>query len=116
MLANLDRFVLASVIYFLIVNYYSTSLVSKLISSIPTNINVDYQIVIVNNSPEDYSIQKISSQSVFILDSHKNLGFGCACNLGLQWIYKKDSQATAWIINPDAYFGEISLENVKLFF
>ncbi len=44
------------------------------------------------------------------------MGFGCACNLGLQWIYKRDRQATIWIINPDAYFKEISLEKVKSFF
>lgn len=105
-----------SVIYFLIVNYYSTNLVRKLISSIPVNINVEYQIVIVNNSPEDYSIKELSAQSILIFDNQNNLGFGCACNLGLQWIYKRDRQATIWIINPDAYFKEISLEKVKSFF
>ncbi|MEO1427496.1 MAG: glycosyltransferase family 2 protein [Cyanobacteria bacterium J06633_8] len=103
-------------IYFLIVNYYSTSLVSKLISSIPASIDVEYQIVIVNNSPEDYSIEELSSQSVHILNNRDNLGFGCACNFGLQWIYNIDSSATVWIINPDAYFEQISLEKVKSFF
>ncbi|MBV6623508.1 MAG: glycosyltransferase family 2 protein [Rivularia sp. (in: Bacteria)] len=103
-------------IYFLIVNYFSTNLVSKLISSIPASINVKYKIVIVNNSVEDYSIKELSSKSVHILNNQDNLGFGCACNFGLQWIYNIDSNATVWIINPDAYFDTISLEKVKYFF
>ncbi len=103
-------------IYFLIVNYYSTSLVTKLIRSIPVSINAEYQIVIVNNSPQENGIKKLESESVFILDNKDNLGFGCACNQGLKWIYGKDSQAIVWIINPDAYFEEISLEEVKVFF
>ena len=115
-LSNLDRFVLTSMIYFLIVNYYSTNLVRKLINSIPTGLNVEYRIIIVNNSPEDYSIEELSSQSVFILNNQNNLGFGRGCNRGLQWIYQRDSHATVWIINPDTYFEEISLEKVKQFF
>ncbi len=115
-LSNLDRFVLTSMIYFLIVNYYSTSLVCKLINSIPTGLNVEYKIVIVNNSLEDYSIKELSSESVIILNNQNNLGFGGGCNRGLQWIYKRDSYATVWIINPDTYFEEISLEKVKQFF
>lgn len=103
-------------IYFLIVNYYSTSLVKKLIRSIPASINVEYQIVIVNNSPKDNGIKELESESVFIFDNKDNLGFGCACNQGLEWIYGKDNQAIVWIINPDAYFEEISLEKVKFFF
>ncbi|MEA5594375.1 glycosyltransferase family 2 protein [Rivularia sp. UHCC 0363] len=103
-------------IYFLIVNYYSTSLVKKLISSIPVNINVEYQVVIVNNSPKDNTIKELESESVFIFDNKDNLGFGGACNQGLEWIYRKDCQAIVWIINPDAYFEEISLEKVKNFF
>ena len=103
-------------IYFLIVNYYSTTLIAKLISSIPVGINIEYKIVIVNNSPEDSSIKEIQDKSIFIFENKSNLGFGCACNIGLEWIYQKDSEAIVWIINPDTYFKEVSLEKVKQFF
>lgn len=103
-------------IYFLTVNYYSTELIAKLIRSLPVDQNIEYKTLIINNSPDDNSIQQLKSESLEILDAGYNLGFGCACNKGLQWIYKKDSQAVVWIINPDAYLPENSLEKVNLFF
>ncbi|MEH2064115.1 MAG: glycosyltransferase [Nostoc sp.] len=103
-------------IYFLIVNYYSTDLVFKLISSIQKKSRVDYKIIIINNSPDDNSIDNLKTESVLIFDAGTNLGFGCACNLGLKWIYIQDPQAYVWIINPDAYLIENTLDKVKPFF
>lgn len=103
-------------IYFLIVNYYSTNLVFKLISSIQKTSRVDYKIIIINNSPDDNSIDNLKTESVLIFDAGTNLGFGCACNLGLKWIYIQDPQAYVWIINPDAYLIENTLDKVKPFF
>ncbi|MBG1244850.1 glycosyltransferase [Nostoc sp. NZL] len=103
-------------IYFLIVNYYSTNLVLELINSIRKTSYVDYKVIIINNSPDDNSIDLLKTESVLIFDAGTNLGFGCACNLGLKWIYIQDPQAYVWIINPDAYFIENNLEKVKPFF
>ncbi len=103
-------------IYFLIVNYYSTNLVLELINSIRKTNYVDYKVIIINNSPDDNSIDLLKTESVLIFDAETNLGFGCACNLGLKWIYIQDPQAYVWIINPDAYFIENNLEKVKQFF
>lgn len=103
-------------IYFLTVNYYSTNLVTKLIGSIQSNQDIPYKIVIVNNSPEDDSIYLLKSESVFIIEAGNNLGYGSACNLGLNWIYAQESQAIIWIINPDAYLIKTFVENVDLFF
>lgn len=100
-------------IYFLTVNYYSTKLVSKLIKSITSDIH--YKIIIVNNSIDDDSIYKLKNQSTIIIDAKKNLGFGVACNLGLQWIYKQNNQAIVWIINPDAYLPDNALHNAQIF-
>jgi len=104
------------VIYFLVVNYYSTHLVTKLISSLPTCQNNEYKIVIINNSPEDDSIYNLKNEFVLIFNAEKNLGFGGACNLGMKWISTQDPLAIIWIINPDAYLIENPLAQVQFFF
>jgi len=104
------------VIYFLTVNYYSTNLVTKLISSIQSSENISHQTVIINNSPDDDSIHLLKTESVLVLEAGANLGFGSACNLGLSWIYAQNHQAIVWIINPDAYLMSNSLEKVTIFF
>lgn len=103
-------------IYFVTVNYYSTSLVEKLVSSILLDRDIDYQVIIVNNSPDDDSIHSLKSEFIFILEAGDNLGFGKACNLGLNWIYNQNSEAIIWLINPDAYLVEGSVKQASLFF
>ncbi|MUL36683.1 glycosyltransferase family 2 protein [Gloeocapsopsis dulcis] len=103
-------------IYFLTVNYYSTSLIAKLITSIQNESKALSKVVIVNNSADDFSIRSLQSESVAILEAGKNLGFGSACNLGLQWIYAQNQAAIIWIINPDTYFLEDVQEKVNCFF
>ncbi len=102
-------------IYFLVVNYYSTNLVTKLISSLPAGKNIEYKTIIVNNSPDDDSIYSLKNEDVLILNAENNLGFGGGCNLGINWIYTQDSQAIVWIINPDAYLEENTLNQAQLF-
>ncbi|MFN6472021.1 MAG: glycosyltransferase [Nostoc sp. SerVER01] len=102
-------------IYFLTVNYYSTNLILKLIKSIHKTSDVGYKVIIINNSPDDRSIDNLKTDSVLIFNAGANLGFGCACNLGLKWIYIQDPQAYVWIINPDAYLTENTLEKVQPF-
>lgn len=102
-------------IYFLTVNYYSTNLVTKLISSIQSRNNIAHKTVIINNSPEDNTIHLLSSESVLIIEAGSNLGFGSACNLGLSWIYTQDTQAIVWLINPDAHIIE-SIDKITPFF
>ncbi len=103
-------------IYFVTVNYYSTDLVTQLIGSLPEDSEVPYQIVIVNNSPDDASIEQLKTDNILIFEAKTNLGFGRACNLGLNWVYKQDREAIAWIINPDSYLLEKTLEKVPAFF
>jgi N-acetylglucosaminyl-diphospho-decaprenol L-rhamnosyltransferase len=92
------------VIYFVTVNYYSTLLVTKLIKSLRNNNqSFAYELIIINNSPDDQSINNLASQTVRIIDAGCNLGFGIASNLGIKWIYAQDRQAIVWLINPDAY-------------
>jgi len=103
-------------IYFLIINYNSTDLIARLIASLSIVKDIQYQIVIVNNSSQDSSIERFKNQFTTILTPEKNLGFGKGCNLGIQWIYEQDSQAIIWLINPDAYLLKNSLEKINQFF
>lgn len=103
-------------IYFLTVNYYSTDLLKKLISSLNNQEQLEFKLVVVNNSPDDDSLDSIRSESVLIFDAESNLGFGNACNLGIRWIYTQDTQAIIWIINPDAFLPENSQFNPRMFF
>ncbi|MGQ4649215.1 glycosyltransferase [Lyngbya aestuarii] len=103
-------------IYLLTVNYYSTSLIAQLIRSIPASLDIPYQILVVNNSPDDWALAKLHAKSLQILEAKTNLGFAKACNLGLEWIYNQDPKAIVWIINPDTYLPENTLEKVPIFF
>ncbi|MGL5082643.1 MAG: glycosyltransferase [Microcoleaceae cyanobacterium] len=103
-------------IYWITVNYYSTALIERLIHSIPVDPNVKNQVIIVNNSPDDHLISTLESDSILILNSSENLGFGRACNLGLSWVYEQNCQGIIWLINPDAYLSEPSVDSVEKFF
>ncbi|MEL7039749.1 MAG: glycosyltransferase [Cyanobacteria bacterium J06592_8] len=90
-------------------------------NSIPIQSEIDYRVIIVNNSPDDSSIydlknNHLKSESILILDSPENIGFGRACNLGLNWVYQHNRQGIVWLINPDAYLTENSLKQVVEFF
>ncbi|MEL6786602.1 MAG: glycosyltransferase [Cyanobacteria bacterium J06607_15] len=95
-------------IYFLIVNYNSSELIRRLLDSLPVETIDNYQVIIINNSPSDRQIQSLSNDSVTIIEADDNLGFGKACNLGLDWIYRQHQQAIVWLINPDTYFDSVS--------
>ena len=103
-------------IYLVVVNYYSTDLIERLIRSVSQTSDLSYQFVIVNNSPEDGEIEKLSAEKVLVLETSKNLGFGSGCNVGLNWVWERDREAIVWLINPDTVLPENTLEKVKLFF
>lgn len=103
-------------IHLLTVNYYSTALIARLINSLPAHSSIPYQLLIINNSPDDPTLEQLSCETLQIFDAKTNLGFGNACNLGLNWIYAQDPHALVWIINPDTYLPENTLEKVPAFF
>ena len=89
-------------LYFLVVNYNSGDLIKRLLDSLV--LTDRERVVIVNNSPEDTEIGNLAGDSIAILEAGQNLGFGRACNLGLNWIYQQSDRAIVWLINPDTYF------------
>lgn len=103
-------------IYLLTVNYYSSSLIARLIQSLPSQQRINYQIVIVNNSPTDQNLKQLEGDRLEIIEAKTNLGFGKACNLGLKQIYEQDPQGIVWMINPDTYMRSNILEKVSAFF
>jgi N-acetylglucosaminyl-diphospho-decaprenol L-rhamnosyltransferase len=109
--------------YFLIVNYYSTSLVRELLGSIANNQSLgqnihSFQVYIVNNSPDDTEIYELQDRfpNLKILSASQNLGFGGGCNLGLEEIYKLDAKALVWPINPDALLDADAIAYVSACF
>ena len=102
-------------LYFLVVNYNSSSLVTRLVDSINNNCLEKYQVVIVNNSAIDQEIYNLENDSITIIEANDNLGFGKACNLGLHWIKDRDHEAIIWLINPDAYFDSDVVEAITFF-
>jgi GT2 family glycosyltransferase len=97
-------------LYFLIVNYNSSELIRRLVVSLTVYSSGEYQIIIINNSLEDREIFQLKSEKIKIIAAQDNLGFGKACNLGLNWIYAQNSRAIVWLINPDVYFDSASVE------
>lgn len=90
-------------IYFVTVNYYSTELIETLLQSIAATGEYNYQVLIVNNSPEDDSVNALAEPSrVTVITAERNLGFGAGCNLGIQQVYSFNPSAVIWLINPDA--------------
>ncbi|UZQ55225.1 glycosyltransferase family 2 protein [Trichothermofontia sichuanensis B231] len=89
-------------IYFLTVNYFSKALIQNLITSITRTTNSPYSILIVNNSPQESAIHDLQNDRVTVIESGDNLGFGRACNLGIEYIWRHDKNSLIWLINPDA--------------
>lgn len=103
-------------IYLITVNYNSADLIARLLDSVWLDSTATYTLLIVNNSPPDRAIHSLAGEDVLILESGENLGFGPACNLGLNWVYEQSKTAIVWLINPDAQLTPGSLKAaVKLF-
>ena len=95
-------------VYLLVVNYNSAKLIGRLIDSLHEHEIKDYRLVIVNNSVRDSELASFKNDLTNIIEVNRNLGFGRACNLGLDWIYRQNSRALVWLINPDTYFNSMT--------
>ncbi|MEM8720328.1 MAG: glycosyltransferase [Cyanobacteria bacterium P01_G01_bin.39] len=98
-------------LHFVIVNYNSSNLISRLLGILSSQINQEYNVLIVNNSPEDRELLRLKNDTINIIQAEKNIGFGQACNLGLNWIYQHNNQAIIWLINPDTYFNSDTIDH-----
>lgn len=103
-------------IYFITVNYYSSSFIEKLIHSIRDAREKDWQIIVINNSAGDAFIGNLKEDSTVLINAGDNVGFGRACNIGLKWVYERDRRSLVWIINPDACVEKDSIKQALTFF
>lgn len=105
-------------LYLLIVNYYSTPLILALLKSIPDKDLTNLKIIIVNNSPDDPTLQPLTQTypNLTLLTAPENLGFGGGCNLGLNWIYEGDPHSIVWLINPDTTLADAAIPYIHTCF
>ena len=61
-------------IYFVTVNYQSGQLIENLVRSISVNIESPYEILIVNNSPEESLMRYLDENHITIIEAGENLG------------------------------------------
>lgn len=103
-------------IFLLTVNYNSSHLIQKLIKSLPDPTETPFKLVIINNSSEDVYLNTLENDFVSIIHSPKNLGFGSACNVGIQSIFGSYRKAIIWLINPDTYIASVNFKEIIHFF
>jgi len=83
----------------IIVNYYSKSLIKKLLPTLPQTVIEKGEIIIVNNSPEE-KIDFKDFKNLKVINNKENLGFGRAVNIGV----KESKGKYLLIVNPDVRF------------
>lgn len=105
-------------LYLLIINYYSTDLIQLLLKSIPAPDLANLHILIVNNSPDDLTLQPLTQTypNLTLLSAPENVGFGGGCNLGLNWIYERDPHSIVWLINPDTTLVDAAIPYIHTCF
>lgn len=89
-----------------VVNYHCTAEIKRLLDSIGRSLlfGVNLQVWIVNNSPQDFSLESLpefQSFSTQIIDSPDNIGFGRACNLAIAQLWSQQPRPWIWLLNPD---------------
>ncbi len=101
-------------IYFLTINYFSTDHIRKLIGSIQAINRLNYKIV-VNNSTDYLLVDQLERQysDLKIIQAADNIGFGCGCNLGIQYVYDQDPGALVWLINPDTTLDSHAIDYIQ---
>ena len=69
----------------IIINHNTKELTKQTVNAvISTTRNLDYEIIVVDNSDREEEIFSCNEQRVHIYDHTENKGFGAACNLGVR--------------------------------
>ncbi len=101
-----------SIIY---VNYFSEKYLIKSIESLVKNIsNIDYEIIVVDNSVNIESKKKLENlkkvyPNINVILNKKNYGFGKGCNIGVKYAKGEDIV----FVNPDVIFKNNSILSLK---
>jgi len=92
-----------------LVNYFSVDLIKN--STAPFYNDSNFQIIVVDNSFETDELKTIEANNMQIIESDKNLGFGAACNKGIQ----NSSGDYILFLNPDAFISKQNVIMLKEF-
>jgi len=90
-----------------VVSYNSEQYIIKCIDSLLKSKYPNFEIIVVDNSSKDNSLQKLREfkNNIKLIESKKNLGFSGGNNLGIQ---NSQGEITV-LINPDVYVTEDSI-------
>jgi GT2 family glycosyltransferase len=72
-----------------------------------------YELLIINNSPEESAVHQLAGDNIRILEAGGNLGFGQGCNLGIRDVWQRDRQGLVWLINPDATLDQGADQHIQ---
>jgi N-acetylglucosaminyl-diphospho-decaprenol L-rhamnosyltransferase len=90
-------------------------LTASLIESCLRTAGYNLPIIVVDNSPDDPKLEALKKiyPTMSIIQSPRNIGYGAACNLGLDHIESKERNAVVWILNPDARLLPGAIKNIE---
>lgn len=92
------------VISVIIVDFNSGNRLQKCLKHLQSQSYKSFEVIIVNNGSENYSVQDLRTFNVNIelIKANKNLGFAAGCNLAAK------TAKGRWLafLNPDAYADE----------
>jgi GT2 family glycosyltransferase len=102
-------------VYFVIVTYNSSQFINNCLDSIIKH-ESNSQIIVIDNNSQDDTIKIIKTySSVILLENQRNLGFGKANNVGINYALKNGAEYL-YLINHDAYLVESVVDKaIELF-
>jgi len=86
-----------------ILNYNDSETTVKLLNKIKDYSNLDYIVVVDNNSTDDsYAVlRQLSNEKIHVLKSDRNGGYGAGNNIGIRYSYDHLKADFTLIANPD---------------
>lgn len=82
----------------IIVAYNSSECIGRCIESVLAQKGVSFEIIVVDNRSSDDTVSVIKRKKCLLVETHENIGFGRACNLG----FTKSNGKYVYLLNPDA--------------
>lgn len=82
-----------------IVNYYSGHLLRRCVESVRTQLDIDVEVILVNNSAEDPLPDSLTENGVQLLSPPTNVGFCAAVNMAIS----ASSGDYVLLLNPDGW-------------
>ena len=102
-----DRYVISTIV----ISYNCLGPLKDALNALKAQTGIDHEVIVVDNSSSDGTIEYLKNQSIKAIYSDINLGYGQAANLGAA----EASGKYLFILNPDTVFGPITLAELYRF-